>query len=207
MNIKLTSLAVLLAVALAACGAPATPAEPTPDVAAVRTSAASTVHAGYTLTAAVFTPTQNAPILPTDTPIPQILPTDTLPPVAQVTNAQGTPEDLCDSLSYDPITVDVSVPDNTVMTPGQEFIKTWRVKNAGSCPWGAGYVLAYAGYTDQMNGQFIALTEVIQPGQEVEVSVQFKAPSAVGEYLSAWQMRNPQGITFEEIIFVKIIVQ
>jgi hypothetical protein len=93
------------------------------------------------------------------------------------------------------------------MTPGQDFIKTWRVKNTGSCPWGAGYVLAYAGYDDDMDGQFIAMKEVIQPGQEVEVSVQFKAPSQAGIYVSAWSMRNPSGFFFEERIFVKIIVQ
>ena len=58
-----------------------------------------------------------------------------------------------------------------------------------------------------MSGQFIAFTEVIQPGQEVEVSVQFKAPDKAGEYLSAWQMKNPAGVTFPEIIFVKIVVQ
>jgi hypothetical protein len=47
----------------------------------------------------------------------------------------------------------------------------------------------------------------VQPGQEVEVSVQFTAPDAIGEYLSAWQMSNPAGVTFEDIIFVRIIVQ
>ena len=93
------------------------------------------------------------------------------------------------------------------MSPGQDFLKTWRVKNSGACPWGAGYVLAYAGYSDQMSGQFVALNDVVQPGEEVEVSVQFKAPEDAGEYLSAWTMKNPQGVTFPEIIFVKIIVQ
>jgi hypothetical protein len=37
--------------------------------------------------------------------------------------------------------------------------------------------------------------------------VQFKAPDAAGEYISAWTMQNPQDITFPEPIFVKIIVQ
>ena len=82
-----------------------------------------------------------------------------------------------------------------------------KVKNNGACEWGPGYVLAYAGYEDQMSGQFVALTDVVLPGEEVDVSVQFQAPSEVGTYLSAWQMRNPAGITFEEIIFVKILVQ
>jgi hypothetical protein len=58
-----------------------------------------------------------------------------------------------------------------------------------------------------MSGQFIAMAEVVQPGQEVEVSVQFKAPDKAGEYLSAWTMQNPQGVEFPEIVFVKIIVQ
>ena len=189
---------------LSACGGGATTAEPTPDVAAVRTSAASTVEAKYTLTAAAFTPTAQPSPTDTTAPEPEDTPTATPPVVAVVTNAEGTLVELCDSLTY---VADVTVQDDTVMSPGQDFVKTWRVKNTGACPWGAGYVLAYAGYSSQMSGQFIALTEVIQPGQEVEVSVQFKAPSQAGEYLSAWTMRNPQGVTFPKIVFVKIIVQ
>ena len=204
MKTKLIITAILTAMLIVACGPSATPAEPTPDVAAVRTSAASTVVSQFTLTAAVFTPT---PSLPTETSAPEVTATETQPVVAQVTNAEGTLEPLCDSLSYNAATVDVNVADNTVMNPGQDFIKTWKVKNNGSCPWGAGYVLAYAGYANQMSGQFIALTEVVQPGQEVELSVQFNAPDAAGEYLSAWTMRNPAGVTFPEIVFVKILVQ
>lgn len=199
------SLISILAVFISACGGATAPTEPTPDVAAVRTSAASTVEAKFTLTAAAFTPTSQP--LPTDTPEPEepeATATATSPVVAVVTNAEGTQVELCDSVTY---VADVNVPDGTVMSPGQDFLKTWRVRNTGACPWGAGYVLAYAGYSNQMSGQFVALTEVIQPGQEVEVSVQFTAPSVAGEYLSAWTMRNPQGVTFPEIIFVKIIVQ
>ena len=203
LRIVFTSLLVILL--LAACGGQATPTEPIPDVAAVRTSAASTVVSQFTLTAAVFTPTFPVPIA-TDPPVVEETPTATQQTVAQETSASGT-EIPCDVLSYDPLTVDVNVPDNTVMAPGQDFIKTWRVKNTGSCPWGAGYVLAYAGYDDDMDGQFIALKEVVQPGQEVEVSVQFKAPRQAGIYVSAWSMRNPSGFFFEERIFIKIVVQ
>lgn len=199
------SIVTILAVFISACGGSPTPAEPTPDVAAVRTSAASTVEARFTLTAAAFTPTSQPTSTQTPEPEePEATSTATSPVIAVVTNAQGTQVELCDSLAY---VADVTVPDGTVMSPGQDFLKTWRVRNIGACPWGAGYVLAYAGYSNQMSGQFIALTEVVQPGQEVEVSVQFTAPSVAGEYLSAWTMRNPQGVTFPEIIFVKIIVQ
>ncbi len=199
-------LTILAALLLAACGAQPTPSEPTPDVAAVRTSAASTVVAQFTLTAAVFTPTVSS--APTDTPeTAEETATATQETIAQATTASGTEEGLCDLLSYNPVTVDVNIPDNTVMTPGQEFIKTWRVKNAGTCPWGAGYALTFTGTGDKMDGQFIAFTEVIQPGQEVEISIQFKAPAEAGVYVSTWTMTNPQNVNFPDAIYVKIIVQ
>src|SRR5687768_16433552 len=205
MKLKLIVTIIFIALLVAACGAsPPSSGEPTPDVAAIRTSAASTVISQFTLTAAAFTPTAS---LPTETSAPQITDTATVAPLAQVTTGAGTTVALCDSLSIDPTTVDVNIPDGTTMTPGQDFIKTWRVKNNGSCPWGAGYELVYAGYADDMSGQFQPLEEVVQPGQEVELSIQFQAPDAAGEYVSAWQMQNPAGVTFEEIIFVKILVQ
>lgn len=203
-----TFLTILLtALLIAACGGQATPVEPTPDVAAVRTSAASTVVSQFTLTAAVFTPTIPPP-LATSTPETQEALPATEEATAEVSSSSETSTALpCDIVSYDPLTVDVTIPDNTVMTPGQDFVKTWKVKNTGSCPWGAGYTLAYANYDDKMSGQFTGFKEVIQPGQEVEVSVQFKAPSKAGVYVSAWSMRNPSGFFFEERVFVKIIVQ
>jgi hypothetical protein len=210
MRLKLTfSIMLVASLALTACGSanPPQEQEPTPDVAVVRTSAASTVISQLTLTAAVFTPTSSQPAettAPTTPSTPQASATATTQPQAQVTNAQGTTVALCDSMQF---VADVNIPDNTNMAPGQDFLKTWRVKNTGSCPWGEGYELVYADYANDMDGQPQPLTEVVQPGQEVEISVQFTAPSEIGEYLSAWQMENPAGVTFEDIIFVKIIVQ
>jgi hypothetical protein len=209
MKLKLTISVMLIAtVVVTACGGSNTPqsGEPTPDVAAVRTSAASTVVSQFTLTAAAFTPTPSQPAetaAPEETGTASTVAAATLSGV-QVTNALGTTVALCDSLEF---VADVNIPDDTNMAPGQDFLKTWRVKNTGSCPWGEGYELVYADYADDMSGQPQPLTEVVQPGQEVEISVQFTAPDQIGNYLSAWQMENPAGVTFEEIIFVRIIVQ
>lgn len=207
MKLKLTLVVMLVVLLVTACGTANTPSdEPTPDVAAIRTSAAGTVVAQFTLTAAAFTPTLAQP---TNTPAPETETTGTATatatgPFAQVTDSSGTVVALCDSLDF---VADVNVPDDTNMAPGQDFLKTWRVKNTGSCPWGAGYELVYAGYASEMSGQPQPLTQVVQPGQEVEVSVQFTAPDEIGEYLSAWQMANPRGVTFPEAIYVRIIVQ
>jgi hypothetical protein len=201
-----TRLFVLLSIGilLAAC-APATPVAPTPDINAIRTSAANTVVAEFTLTAASWTVT---PLPPTETLTPE-------PPTAAPTNtpavnltqiAQGTPGALCDSLSFSVADVDVTIPDGMHMTPGQDFIKTWKIKNDGICTWGAGYGLIYS-FGEKMSGQPVPLGVVVEIGQEVQVSVNLKAPDKIGEYLSAWQMVNAKGIPFGKALFVKIIVQ
>src|SRR5262245_21217234 len=152
MKPKLIVTAFLFMILVAACGSANTPnQEPTPDVAAIRTSAASTVVSGFTLTAAVFTV---PPSLPTDTAAPeatQATSTVTVPPAAQVTTTQGTSVALCDVLEF---VADVNIPDGTSMAPGQDFLKTWRVKNSGSCTWDADYKLVYAEYADKMSGQW-----------------------------------------------------
>ena len=194
---------------LAAC-APATPIVPTPDVQAIRTSAAVTVIAEFTLTAAANPPTATL-VEPTATFTAE--PPTLTPTIAFATDptqiALGTPAGpLCDD--YDLGTpVDVTIPDNTVLTSGQDFIKTWKIKNTGQCAWGDGYILIYS-YGEKMDGQPIPLGTVVESGQEIEVSVTFKAPAKAGVYTGAWQMSNAKGIPFgtkEDFLTVVIIVQ
>jgi hypothetical protein len=205
MKTKLPAVVLTSILLLAAC-APATPIEPTPDVMAVRTSAANTVVAEFTLTAAAFTPTP----FPTETPQPtEEAPTEEPTPILSTDPTQialGTPALLCDDLSFEDATIDVTIPDGAPMSPGQEFVKTWKIKNSGSCTWGAGYGLVYS-YGARMDGQAVPLGAPVQPGEEVEVSVNFKAPTAIGEYTSAWQMTNARGVPFGKAIFVKILVR
>lgn len=212
MKLKLSTTILFIAILIAACGPSATPSEPTPDVAAVRTSAASTVVSQFTLTAAAFTPTP-PPVIDTD--IPEATATETSLPIAQVTNAEGTTVALCDKYSWDPETVDVNVPDDTVMSPGQEFIKTWKIKNIGTCAWGEGYELVFSYSSlpndDALNGVAQPLGASIASQQEVEVSVQFTAPDLPGTYFSVWTMENPAGIAFSgndnKSLYVQIVVQ
>jgi len=199
---------LLLTILIAACGPSATPVESTPDVAAVRTSAASTVVSQFTLTAAAFTVTV-APA--TRAPTLEATATATQPAVAQVTNAEGTTVELCDKYSWDPNTLDVNVPDGTTMSPGQEFVKTWKIKNIGSCTWDAGYKLIFSYGDEELRGDAQPLTAAIAPGDEVDVSVQLTAPNLPGRYFSAWTMQNAKGIPFlgndNKAIIVAIEVQ
>jgi len=208
MKPKYLVLLLVSALLLAACG-PSTTPEPTPDVAAVRTSAASTVVSQFTLTAAVFTSIPSS-LPPTETSTPSPTATVTEPPVAQVTNAEGTTIALCDKYAWDINTVDVNIPDNTAMSPGEEFTKTWKIKNTGNCAWGEGYKLIFS-YGEEMSGAAQPFTAAIAPGQEVDVSVTFKAPDLAGTYFSFWTLQNAKGVPFlgndDKALYVQIIVQ
>jgi hypothetical protein len=203
---KTIALFVFGAVLITACAPASTPA-PTQDVSFIQTAAAQTVFANLTATASAWTATPLPP--PSSTPTSIAVSTAGATPAITPTLPGGitaTPT-LCDALTFDPATVDVNVPDNTQMTAGQQFVKTWRVRNNGSCTWGAGYGLVYAGYSDQMSGKPQPLAGAVAPGQEVDVSVQFIAPNKAGQYVSAWEMANANGKPFPKVIFVKIIVK
>ena len=197
---------------LSAC-APGIPPNPTQDIKFVETSAAQTVIANFTLTATAWTATPLPAV--TDTPVPTDTPTlESVNGTVAPTLPGGTPGTstaLCDYFTWDNTTVDVNIPDGSTMTPGQQFVKTWKIKNSGICTWGAGYKIVYAGYANQMAGVPQPITGVIGPGQEVEISVQFTAPAKVGEYVSAWTLSNATGRLFfgsgAKPLYVKIVVK
>jgi Ig-like domain from next to BRCA1 gene len=215
MKTKLFIIAWIGTLLLISC-APLKPSAPTPDVAFIKTAAAQTVIANFTLTATWRAPTSTPQALNTPTLASTFTITPTLVPT-QSAHPGATQIVLCDEYSWDDTTVDVNVPDNTQMTAGQTFVKTWLIKNSGSCTWGAGYKIVYAGYTTQMSGQPQPITLPVDPGQGIQISVQFIAPAQAGSYVSAWTLANAGGQSFfgsniqgtfhAKPLIVKIVVQ
>lgn len=188
---------LFLTLLLAACGSAVTEPTVTPvDVNAIQTSVVQTVMAQAARTAqAVPTNTPQPSPTATETPIPP--PTE--PPAPEATPTRG----LCDDAIY---VADVSVPDGTQMNPGQEFVKTWRVKNTGTCTWTRGYQIMWSYGDNRMSGQATALTSDVPPGEEVEISLTLKAPITPGTYSGYWILRNNNGFTFGQRLSVIITV-
>jgi len=108
---------------------------------------------------------------------------------------------------------DVTVPDNTQLVPGQSFVKTWRLRNSGTCTWTPDYALVFA-RGDQMGAPASsALPATVPPNATVDLSVSLTAPAAPGTYRGDWQLRNADGELFGlagsagQTFWVKITVQ
>jgi hypothetical protein len=187
---------LLIIVLLASCSGGSASPTPTPvDVNALQTAAVQTIVANITQTAA-SQPTET--VAPTETSVP--VPTDTSTP--EVTPTPQT----CDNSAF---INDTSVPDGTVMAAGQEFIKTWKVKNTGTCSWTTGYRIVF-GYSnppnEKMSGLPTPLTVEIAPNADAEISIKLKAPLKSGTYSGYWKLANNNGYPFGEYFTVVIVV-
>lgn len=184
-NLKNTINVVLLAVfILVAC----TPAEPTPDASAIATSAVQTVEARYTEQALLSAPTI--------TPEPTATLAEPTPEAGQATPttpAGSTNYEFVPGCVFVTFVADITVPDGQLVTPGQAFTKTWRLRNTGSCAWDSRFSLIY--FTGEKFGDVLSvpLPRVVYPGQDVDISVPMVAPSELGTYTSEWRLKVPVG--------------
>jgi hypothetical protein len=184
---------------ISACGPEEVDATPTFSVEAIQTMAVAAFSSGLT---------QTAMAMPTDTPTLTPSPTSTNTPA--VTNTPGTPATSagipptasCYGLAF---VSDVTIPDNTNMTPGQKFTKTWRVRNNGSCTWEAGFKFAFTS-GDAMESSTLTLDKAVSPGGETDLSVAMTAPNKQGTFRSNWRMSTASGNYFGDEVYVLIVV-
>jgi len=90
---------------------------------------------------------------------------------------------------------DVAIFDGTQMAPGTKFTKIWRLKNTGEVPWPPGTQIIFVG-GDQMGAALtvpLARANPVQPGEEVDVSVDLIAPPEHGRYVGYWRLTGPMG--------------
>lgn len=190
---------------IAACGGGNVPdATPTQSVPQIQTDAVGTFASDLTMTALVA---------PTDTPAATNTPAATL---ALATNTGGVPfgtattpaapqanaTSSCYGLTF---VNDVTIPDNTQMDPGEQFTKTWKVQNSGSCAWDAGFKFQLSG-GNAMGAQAVSLPSTVAAGATYDISVPMTAPSTTGTVRGNWRMSTANGQFFGDEVFVVIVV-
>jgi len=123
----------------------------------------------------------------TGTP-PTATPTKTQAPVTQT-----VPPSSCDKVQF---VADVNFPDGTVLQPGAQFTKTWRLKNVGSCTWTTSYQLVFFSGEKMSAASSAAFTKQIAVGETVDISMPMVAPTASGSYRGYWMFKNASGALF-----------
>jgi hypothetical protein len=89
-----------------------------------------------------------------------------------------------------------TIPDGTVMAPGQTFTKTWTLKNEGSCPWTTDFSVVFVSGVAMGAPASQPLSGPVAPGQSVQVSMTLQAPSTEGTYRGTFRLRNASGAIF-----------
>lgn len=177
------SISAFLLLSLAACNGL------TPDFQATLTTQAGgiypTIAARLSETPRSGTSAQNGaqastPMPTLTAPVAVNIPTETIPCDRA---AGGTP-------------IDITIPDGSVLQPGEDFTKTWRLMNTGSCAWTENYAVVWFSGDDLGDVHERLLKTRVEPGQAIDLSVDMQAPVDARSYYSYWKLRNEAGQMF-----------
>lgn len=108
---------------------------------------------------------------------------------------------------------DVTIPDGEIVAPGATFSKTWRLKNSGTCAWDDSYALVFVDGDLTGAPKAFPLSEKVDPGASVDLSIPIIAPQEPGDHHADWLLRDGGGEKFgvgpehDWPIWVRVIVE
>jgi hypothetical protein len=146
-----------------------------------------------TVTVAPRPPTVSAPAEPADEPASTSVSTVVVPSAIPT----GVSSEGCTPDSD--FVADITIPAGTPMAGGPAFVKTWRLRNSGTCAWDSSYQLV------QIEGRNILAESVpvalpyVPPGQEADISVTLRMSLEVplgSQQTARFQLRAPDGTLF-----------
>lgn len=191
------------------------PVQQKPDDALVASSTAvmRTVEALNTQLARMSTPTKTSTAvvsipLTAGTEIPT--PEDLLTLIATPTQipTPALPLNTCDAAEY----ISETIVDKAQLVPGTSFVKTWTLRNSGTCTWTKDYRLVFE--SGEAMTKLVSIpftTKEIKPGGTVTLSVNMVAPDTDGEHVGFWRLSNAAGLRFGlggegKAFYIQIIV-
>lgn len=151
-----------------------------------------------------------APFRPPTIQAPLIEPTFIINPTQQVVVVESSPlptiiptidpEECFNNLAF---ISDLTVSDGTSISYGSTIDKQWLVENSGTCHWNSDYRLRHIG------GAILDAPEEVplypaRAGAQATIQILFTAPFTDGEYESAWQAFDPDGLAFGDPIYIRI---
>jgi len=139
---------------------------------------------------------------PTPAPDPKFEATPT-PALESEDEPTQTPEACTDNLTF---LNDLTVPDGSLVDPGEHIDKQWRVQNSGTCNWDARYRLKLLDGSLSLGAEPSQQLFPARAGSEAVIQILFIAPSASGLYRSTWMAYDPDGQPFGNTIYIEFVV-
>ena len=184
-------------VLLAGCNLPTTDNENPQqgEMSMIMTAAAETASAQLTDVAVngliqQLTQQANIPMVLTATPQPSSGILATATSTGQAVQATSVP---CYKAQF---ITDVTIPDGTEMDPDEDFTKTWRLKNIGSCTWQSNTQLVFVSGNAMNSLASTNIGQTVSPGNTVDISIELTAPDSDGSFTGNYQLRSPDGVRF-----------
>lgn len=138
--------------------------------------------------------------LPPQQPDQQTLPTITVAPANTAETPPTKTPEPCNKAQF----ISETIPDGTEIDVGDNYVKSWRLKNIGTCTWNTNYQLVFA-EGDKMSGpSTVNFTQQVSPGEQIDLSVNLTAPNSAGTYTGFWKVRDNEGAYFVNNISVQI---
>ncbi|GAB3659284.1 hypothetical protein GCM10027589_20320 [Actinocorallia lasiicapitis] len=93
---------------------------------------------------------------------------------------------------------DITIPDGTVVRPGERFRKVWEIRNAGRATWRGRYLARGLFPADNGSCETPAKVPIPDtgPGEKIRVGVWVTAPSEPGSCWVGWKMVDGEGNAF-----------
>jgi hypothetical protein len=115
----------------------------------------------------------------------------------------------CDAAEF----ISETIVDQAKLAPGTEFVKTWTLRNVGTCTWTKDYRLVFESGEAMTNSTSVAFVkDEVTPGDSVTMSIKMTAPEIQGEHVGFWKLTNTQGLRFGiggegKAFYIQIIVE
>lgn len=97
------------------------------------------------------------------------------------------------------------LPSPNQFVPDQHFYLTWQIKNTGTSTWSGKYDFHYSSGIQLADQTSYEITNVVEPGGLLTITMPAKAPSSEGTYQTTWVLENPDGIVFYNVYYTVIV--
>ena len=176
--------------------------------ASVNDNTVDAIHTAIMITltsqAGIVTATMPATVTTAPTATPEAEPSETTEPPASNSPPASVSYSSTSGCDYGAF-ISETIPDGTIIAPGESFTKAWYLENTGTCVWSSDYRIEFVS-GDEMDGSDTEIGTSVSPGEQVQTAVLLVAPDSEGTYTGYWRMANDDGTQYGVSLWVQIVV-